>query len=255
MRAAVSSILAGLALCAGLNVQAQGVNRPFLCQPRNGESTCMRDVLVADDVTLAVLAGATDEYVEESVNWVRSLRDDERGWNQVTRRMSVLAMRGALEVDPRKLTVLRRADVKKTRKYLVPVARINSSPVGSDGLAMVMHAIESDSRISYGDTFADICSTTTKRRYCVRVDGLSKAKRVAAVWAPFENQMLANFRAATPEVMSLDWQNWTMLGVELELTDAAPKAINGARTVRATAKRLVLFNDSYLAGLPLGATP
>ena len=74
---------------------------------------------------------------------------------------------------------------------------------------------------------------------------------MAAVWEPFEKMMVSSFRAATPEPMSLEWNNWTMLGVEVELTDGTPKAINGARVVRASAQRLVLFNDSYLAGLPL----
>jgi hypothetical protein len=98
-----------------------------------------------------------------------------------------------------------------------------------------------------------VCATTAKRRYCVRVDGLDRAHRVAALWQPYERMMTRDFRAATPQPLDEEWMAYTMLGIEVEVTEDGrkAKAIDGARYVRATAKRIVLFNTSYLAGVPL----
>lgn len=253
-------IAAILMVAASAGAMAQGVGRPFSCSPQNGVSTCMQDVLLLDDITMAVLMGASDEVVETTAAWVTQAGSTgKRDFEVYSQRLTALAFRDGLNLSPRKAAVHRRAEVNKTNRFLLPFASIKTIPKHDCGLMFCsdskqffkLEAIEYQSRISYSADGVDVCSTTASNRFCVRLLGMSPSQKLSGQWNAMDVRPGEVFAAARPHFGSAEWNTKTLLGVEIEIVDRKPKAIDGARVVTARPVKLVMFNHGYLGGLAM----
>lgn len=231
------------------------VNRPIICNPdASGASTCMRDVAVLDDITLALLTNAPDSDVADTVEFIRSIKpEQERGWNANSPRLTVLALAGAGALPARSIVVARRAEVAGFNKYLVPVMKLDGA-IHATGKGVQLRPLPSDERAKVRDGYTDVCSTTAKRQFCIRIEGIGKANSPEALFqaAGFENNLIDIFLPHVPSVGSPDW-NRMYLSFEVELLDRTPQAIDGARYVRARATKLVVHNLDVIMSTTLGA--
>lgn len=250
-------IIAAVLTAAGAAQAAVGVsvNRPIICNPdASGVSTCMRDVAMMDDVTMALVTNAPDSDAADTVEFVRVIRpEQERGWNANSPRLSVLAMAGANSLPARSIVVARRADVAQFNKYLIPVMKLDGA-LHASGKGVALRPLPSDERAKARDGYTDVCSTTAKRQFCVRIEGIGKANSPEALFraAGFEDNLIDIFLPHVPSVGSPDW-NRMYLSLEVELIDRKPMAIDGARYVRARATKLVVHNLDVIMSTTLGA--
>lgn len=248
----VAGLLASTVAHSAVGVQ---VNRPIICNPdASGASTCMQDVLMMDDVTMALVANAPDSDAADSVDFIRALKpEQERGWNANTPRIAVLGIAGAMSLPARSIVVARRADVAKTTKYLVPIMKLDGA-LDALGKGVELRALPSDERAHVRDTYTDVCSTTNKRQYCIRIEGIGKANSPEMLFkaAGFEKNLSDVFQPHVPSLDSPDW-NKMFLSLEVELIDRTPQAIDGARVVHARATKLVVNNLDIILSATLRA--
>lgn len=253
-------IVAMLMVAVSAGTLAQSVGRPFSCSPQNGVSTCMQDVLLLDDITMAVLTGASDEVVEATVDWVTQARAaGAKDFGVYTQRLTALAFRDGLNLAPRKTALHRRAEVGKTNRFLLPFASIKTMPKHDCGPMFCsdskqffkLEAIEYQSRVSYSADGVDVCSTTSRNRFCVRLLGVDPSQKLSRPWNAMGERPGEAFAAARPHFGSDEWNKNTLLGVEIEVVDRKPMAIDGARFITARPVRLVMFNHGYLGGMAM----
>jgi hypothetical protein len=215
----------------------------------------MQGVLLADDITLALLTGASDRVAEETARWV--VTQDHSGsisWAQHTPRMTALAFREGLRLNTRSTVLNRRLEVSRAQSFLLPIGRIETladkqellSKGGTNGFSK-LRAVNDASRIRYSNEGADVCSTTPTARFCIRLPLLVGGKTYADAWNALPPIPDSSWDSAVPSFRSQDWLN-TFLGVQVEVRDRSVQAIDGARIVRATPVKLVMFNLGYLAG-------
>lgn len=220
------------------------VGREFVCNPVDGRQTCLQGVVLADDVTMALIAGAPDYQAMDTARWVtQSDFSEELGYQRYTQRVTQLAFRDGLNISPLSAVVNRRQEVQRAKRFLIPVGPIET--IKEAGGFFRLRARDMDSRTRYTPEGADICTTTKRSRFCVRlpdVTGVTLSQR----WNQTLPVMGAIFEGYTPHFMSEDWKRHTMLAVEVELIDRTPVAIDGARTVTAKPVSLVVYNLSRL---------
>lgn len=252
------TILAAATLLATFAAQSAvgvSVNRPIICNPDStGRSTCLQDVAMLDDVTMALVTNAPDSDAADAVEFVRAIKpDNERGWNANSPRLMVLAMAGATGLPARSIVVARRADVARFNKYLVPVMKLDGA-IDAAGKGVVLSPIPSDERAKVRDTYTDVCSTTDKRQWCIRIEGIGKNNTPESLFkaAGFEHNLTDIFLPHTPSIGSPDW-NKMLLSIQVELIDRKPLAIDGARVVRARPIGLVVHNVDVILSTTLGA--
>ena len=250
------------AVAASGAAYAQGVGRPFVCNPVEGVSTCMQSVLLLDDVTMAVATGASDEVVENTIAWVGKATEDKgRDFAVHAQRLTALAFRDGLNLAPRKTAVHRRAEVAQTKHFLLPFAEISTVAKNDCGALMCsaskeffkLQAVEHKSRITYSEDGIDVCTTTDRNRFCLRLVGMPAGSNLSGTWNAMGVMPKSAFEKVLPVFGSAEWNKNTLLGVEIEVLDRAPQAINGARTIIAKPLRLVMFNHGFVASLPLTA--
>ena len=240
----------GVVLIAGTAWSADETNRvgrDFVCKPTGGVQTCHQGALLVDDVTMAILAGAPDHLVIDTAKWITQKDfSDSLGYTLHTQRVTQIALRDGLRIDPVTATIQRRAEVARATRFLIPLSSINTRVEGNTGFAKLF-AKEMDSRTRYSAAGADICTTTQRARFCVRlpdVTGLNFSQmcnRTPAVPVSVFDSMLPHFNGS-------DWNRHTMLAVEVEMINRTPIAIDGARIVTARPISLLVYNLGYVMG-------
>ena len=254
------SAAAAFALVASL-CGAQGVGKDIVCNPRDGVSTCMQGVLLMDDITMSIVTGASDEVVENTANWVKETSfKDARDFSVFTPRLVALAFKDGLSISPRKVALLRRVEVLKAKRFVLPIAQIRTLatnlPCGLLACSkseefFQLTAFENESRVKYSPDGADVCTTTKDNRFCVRLIGVGPKPTIADQWNKLPVMPASGFATVRPSFRSAEWEANTLLGVEIEILDSKPMAVDGARMITARPLRMVMFNHSYLAGAPL----
>lgn len=224
------------------------VGREFVCNPADGRQTCMQGVLLVDDITMAVLAGAPDHLALDTARWVtQSDFREELGYLRYTQRVTQLAFRDGLSLSPLSAVVNRRVEVNRAKRFLIPVGPVETLKIhGQPGFVRLV-AKDMDSRTRYSPEGADICSTTLRARFCVRLPDV-KGITLSQLWNRVPAFMTALFEGMTPHFMSTEWMSKTMLAVEVEMLERTPVSIDGARVVTARPVSLVVYNLGYLAG-------
>lgn len=253
------SVAAAFALVASL-CGAQGVGKDIVCNPHDGVSTCMQGVLLMDDITMSIVTGASDEVVENTANWVKETSfKDARDFSAFTPRLVALAFKDGLSISPRKVALKRRVEVLNAKRFLLPIAQIRTIAEKVCGLMECsdskeffrLTAFENESRVKYSADGADVCTTTKDNRFCVRLIGAGPKPTIADQWNKLPPMPASGFATVRPSFRSAEWEANTLLGVEIEILDAKPMAVDGARMITARPLRLVMFNHSFLAASPL----
>lgn len=243
-------IFAAFGAHAGVGVK---VHRPIICNPVNGESTCMTDVAMLDDITLAELTNAPDSDVADAVEFIRGIKPDkERGWNANSPRITILGLAGAMSLPTRSIVVERRADVAKYNNYLLPLMRLQAG-VDAAGKGVQLAPLVNDDRIRVSDTYTDVCATNGKRQFCARIEGVGKSNSPTSMFkaAGFENNLVELFQPHSPSIGSADWDKM-FFSFEVEVISRKPLAINGARYVRVRAVKMVVHNLDVILSAKLG---
>ncbi|WP_423600917.1 hypothetical protein [Roseateles sp. MS654] len=244
-----------MAATAAHSAVGVSVNRPIICNPdSSGRCTCMQDVAMLDDVTMALVTNAPDSDAADAVDFVRAIKpDQERGWNANSPRIMVLAMAGATGLPSRSIVVARRADVARYSKFLVPIMKLDGG-VDATSKGVTLRPIPSDERAKVRDSYTDVCSTTDKRQWCIRIEGIGKNNTPEMLFqsAGFGHNLIDIFMPHTPSIGSPDW-NKMFMSIQVELIDRTPIAIDGARVVRARPIGLVVHNVDVILSTTLGA--
>lgn len=255
------SVAAALALVASL-CGAQGVGKDIVCNPRDGVSTCMQGVLLMDDITMSIVTGASDEVVENTANWVKETSyKGARDFSAFTPRLVALAFKDGLSISPRKVALMRRVEVLNAKRFLLPLAQIRTIAEKGCGLMECndskeffrLTAFENESRVKYSADGSDVCTTTKANRFCVRLIGAGSKPTIADQWNKLPPMMASSFATVRPSFRSAEWEENTLLGVEIEIMDAKPMAVDGARMITARPLRMVMFNHSFLVSYPFSA--
>lgn len=243
--AMLATLFAAVSSASAIGIQ---VNRPIDCA-----SDCMKGVVMLDDVTMALLVNAPDSDAAESVEFIRLIKPEtERGWNALTPRIALMGIAGFNTTAPRSIVTARRADTVKTDRFLLPVAKIDAA-IDRTGAGVQMNAIFDDDRVRVNETSTDICSTTDKRQYCVRIENVGRANSPQKMFAAsgFEKNTIQAFESHSPSPGSSEW-NKMLLSFEVEVIDRKPLAIDGARYIRVKARKIIIHNLDVILSSSLG---
>lgn len=243
-----------LATCASFaSATDLQVGREFVCKPVNEVNTCMQGTLLADDVTMALLAGVTPAKASEVARWVvGGRRAEDLGFSKHAVRLSALAFKSDVRITQEQVLLARRAEVDRASRFLVPFGRVETltrgAQMGNAGKAYKFSAIEDASRVRYSANGIDICSTTSSGRFCVRLPLLKSGKTLAQAWDAVPLLPAEAFAQSQPAFMSSAWRDHTFVGVEVEVENKAVMLVNGERIVPAKPLQMVMFNVGYLIG-------
>lgn len=280
--AACTIALLSAAFAAPAPAQATVItNRGVMCNADSaGKSKCMQDVTILDDLSLALLAGATDEEATAMVSWIKTqdarVSPSVRGYNEITQFVSILAIGdpapvGAVgrgpsfgQIPVAELIAGRRADIKAHKKFLLPLAQLVSPTVtqadmGNPATALVsFEPVTDDERASVGARSTNVCARKPGAAgfYCVKISNISEAmlankpRHVAAGY--FQNVPLARLprlrpvrvvnRSTQKHEMRIQGADKLLYAVEIEVTGPAVTDAVGTSALSAIATKAVILS-------------